>query len=51
MVEGCTNREIAGQLYISVNTVKKHVNHIFSKLDVTNRGQAIAQTRRLSLLS
>ena len=50
MVEGCTNREIAGQLYISVNTVKKHINHIFSKLDVTNRGQAIAQTRRLSVL-
>ena len=30
IVEGSTNREIAGQLYISLNTVKKHVNHIFT---------------------
>ena len=51
IVEGYTNRGIADQLYISVNTVKKHVNHIFSKLDVTSRGQAIAQTRRLRILS
>ena len=49
IVEGYINREVADRLYISVNTVKKHVNHIFSKLDVSNRAQAIARTRQLSI--
>ncbi|MCG6976196.1 MAG: LuxR C-terminal-related transcriptional regulator [Acidiferrobacterales bacterium] len=37
-------------MYISVNTVKKHINHIFGKLDVKNRTQAIAKTRQLNIL-
>ena len=47
---GLTNREIADQLYIGVSTVKKHINHIFSKLDVTHRAQAVAFARTLNLL-
>ena len=50
ILEGYTNREIAQRLYISVNTVKKHINHIFGKLDVKNRTQAIAKTRQLNIL-
>ena len=50
IIEGYTNREIAGQLHISVNTVKKHINHIFSKLDVKNRVQAIMQAQQLNIL-
>jgi DNA-binding NarL/FixJ family response regulator len=38
---GCTNDEIAGQLVVSPLTVKTHVNHIFSKLDLRNRAAAI----------
>lgn len=35
------NKEISEILNISINTVKKHTNNIFSKLDVKNRGQLI----------
>jgi ATP/maltotriose-dependent transcriptional regulator MalT len=35
---------------ISVTTVKKHVNHIFGKLGVESRTQAIARARGLRLL-
>ena len=47
---GYSNQEIAAELVISVTTVKKHVNHIFAKLGVGSRAQAIvaAQTLHLS---
>ncbi|MBE7385131.1 MAG: response regulator transcription factor [Leptolyngbya sp. SIO1E4] len=41
MVQGKSNAEMAGELYISENTVKFHINNILIKLDVKNRGQAI----------
>jgi DNA-binding NarL/FixJ family response regulator len=37
---GFTNRAIADELYLSVNTVKSHVAKVFAKLAVTNRTQA-----------
>jgi DNA-binding NarL/FixJ family response regulator len=40
LVEGCDNREIAAQLYISPATVKHHVSSIIAKLGVANRIQA-----------
>jgi DNA-binding CsgD family transcriptional regulator len=40
IAEGKTNVEIAVILDISASTVKKHVEHIFEKLDVTNRTAA-----------
>jgi ATP/maltotriose-dependent transcriptional regulator MalT len=43
--------EIADTLFISVGTVKGHVNHIFSKLDVKNRTQALWRARELDLLN
>ncbi|HEV2376747.1 MAG TPA: AAA family ATPase [Streptosporangiaceae bacterium] len=39
---GCTNREIAGRLMLSVRTVETHVKHIFGKLDVNSRAAAIS---------
>ena len=36
---GCTNREIAQQLYISEATVKTHVTHILNRLNLRNRLQ------------
>ena len=39
---GRTNREIAAQLYLSVNTVETHLSHIYRKLGVTRRWQLIA---------
>jgi LuxR family maltose regulon positive regulatory protein len=45
-----SNREIAETLFITVGTVKTHVNHIFDKLDMSSRTQAIARARELGLL-
>jgi DNA-binding NarL/FixJ family response regulator len=39
--EGKTNKEIAASMHVSVNTVKTHLLHLFEKLDVRNRTQAI----------
>jgi LuxR family maltose regulon positive regulatory protein len=49
IVEGATNKEIAGELVLTVNTVKRHISNIFGKLHVSNRAQAIAQARELNL--
>jgi len=48
---GHSNREIAETLYISVGTVKGHVNHILGKLDAQNRTQALVRARELNLLN
>lgn len=42
VVEGLTNRGIAGELGIARNTVKNHLRSIYTKLDVNNRTQAAA---------
>src|SRR5829696_4633117 len=40
MASGATNREIAGSLFLSPNTVKEHTSGLFRKLDVRNRTEA-----------
>jgi LuxR family maltose regulon positive regulatory protein len=47
---GLTNRQIGQELVIAVSTVKSHINHIYSKLEVKNRTQAVARARTLGLL-
>jgi LuxR family transcriptional regulator, maltose regulon positive regulatory protein len=42
--------EIAGELFVSVNTVKTHVKSIYRKLDVSSRREAVARARQLRLL-
>jgi LuxR family maltose regulon positive regulatory protein len=51
LAQGRSNREIAQELVIALDTVKRHINHIFSKLGVQNRLQALKQARKLGLLS
>ena len=46
---GHTNQKIAESLFISLNTVKKHINHIYIKLESTSRSTAIARLRQLML--
>jgi LuxR family maltose regulon positive regulatory protein len=50
IADGATNREIADELVLTVNTVKRHISNIFGKLEVSNRTQAIARARQLNLL-
>jgi LuxR family transcriptional regulator, maltose regulon positive regulatory protein len=47
---GKSNREISGQLFVTVDTVKKHLTHVFNKLGVGSRTQAVARARGLGLI-
>lgn len=47
--QGFSNTEIAARLVLSVGTVKTHVHHIYGKLDVRDRPQAIAKAGLLGL--
>jgi LuxR family maltose regulon positive regulatory protein len=51
IARGASNSEIAQELEITVDTVKHHVSHIFSKLGVLNRVQVVRQARELGLLA
>jgi LuxR family maltose regulon positive regulatory protein len=48
--KGYSNPEIAHELVITINTVKKHTSHIYSKLGVRSRTQAIARAHQLNLI-
>jgi LuxR family maltose regulon positive regulatory protein len=50
LVAGETNRQIAQELVVSVNTVKHHLKHLYNKLGVSNRLQASEAARRLKLI-
>jgi LuxR family maltose regulon positive regulatory protein len=48
---GKRNREIAQELVVTLETVKKHMSNIFRKLGATSRMNAVAQARELGLIS
>lgn len=49
LYEGKTNQQIADGLFIAMNTLKKHINNAYFKLDVTGRTSAIAKLREFML--
>jgi len=50
LAAGRSNQQIAEELVVAVNTVKKHVTHILDKLGAANRTEATARARQLGLL-
>jgi len=50
VADGLGNKQIAGRLGISTNTVKTHLELLFEKLDVASRAEAVATAARMGLL-
>jgi len=50
IAQGADNATLAAEYTISINTVKKHISHLFEKLAVENRLQAVEKARRLGIL-
>jgi len=50
LAAGISNQQIARELVVALETVKKHVSHILGKLGAANRTQAVARARALGLL-
>ena len=50
LAQGHSNQEIAAKLYISLSTVKTHIQNLFEKLDVKRRIQAVEKARSLNLI-
>jgi LuxR family maltose regulon positive regulatory protein len=50
LAAGQSNQDIARSLFISLDTVKKHVSHLLAKLGATNRTEAVARGRDLGLI-
>jgi DNA-binding NarL/FixJ family response regulator len=49
IAEGLDNRQIAGRLFVSSKTVSNHISHIFAKLHVADRAQALVAAREAGL--
>lgn len=47
---GKSNQEISAELYLALNTVKRHAYNIFAKLEVKKRTQAVSRARQLGLI-
>jgi ATP/maltotriose-dependent transcriptional regulator MalT len=50
IAQGMSNREIAGKLFVSENTVKTHSSRVFDKLGAKRRTQAVQMGKELGLL-
>ena len=50
IARGASNPKIAEKLVLAVETVKRHVYNIFSKLGAKNRIQALTRARALGLI-
>ena len=51
VAQGLSNKEIADKVYVSENTVKKHLNNLYSKLGVARRTQAVSKAKELGIIT
>ena len=51
LATGASTVEVARELYVSPKTAKNHIAHIYSKLGVSSRTQAIAKALRQGIVS
>lgn len=51
VAQGLSNKEIAGKLFVSINTVKTHLSKLYEKLDVSRRTQAVEKAKNLKLIA
>jgi DNA-binding NarL/FixJ family response regulator len=51
LAAGRSNQDIARELVVALDTVKKHVSHILGKLGGSNRTEAVTRARQLDLIS
>jgi LuxR family maltose regulon positive regulatory protein len=49
LAAGKSNQAIAGELVVTLDTVKKHVSHLLGKLGAANRTEAVTRARELGL--
>jgi DNA-binding CsgD family transcriptional regulator len=50
LAQGHSNQEIAAKLFVSISTVKTHIQNLFEKLEVKRRIQAVEKAKRLNLI-
>jgi NarL family two-component system response regulator LiaR len=50
LAQGHSNQEIAAKLFVSLSTIKTHIQNLFEKLDVKRRIQAVEKAKRLRLI-
>lgn len=50
LARGESNKEIASRLFVSTSTVKTHLVHIYQKLDVLRRTQAVQKAKELQII-
>ncbi len=50
IAQGLSNPEIGARLFLALDTVKGHNRHIFDKLQVQRRTEAVGRARELGLL-
>ncbi len=50
VAKGLSNKEISARLFVSINTVKTHLSHLYEKLEVNRRTQAVEKAKSLNLI-
>lgn len=50
LADGLSNRRIAARLFVSENTVKTHLRHLYEKMEVSSRTQAVKKARELRFI-